>query len=101
MTGASAIQFVPEIQPKVKNLYLMQRTAPWILPKPDGPFSATQNVLFEKIPLLQQFNRDFIYYLNEAQLIGFKYNDKILKVGELLGKRHINKYIKDPELRKN
>jgi cation diffusion facilitator CzcD-associated flavoprotein CzcO len=99
-TGASAIQFVPEIQPKVKNLYLMQRTAPWILPKPDGPFSATQNVLFEKIPFVQQLNRDFIYYLNEAQLLGFKYNDKILKVGELLGKRHINKYIKDPELRK-
>lgn len=99
-TGASAIQFVPEIQPKVKNLYLMQRTAPWVLPKPDGEFSATQNVLFEKIPFLQKMNRDFIYYFNEAQVVGMMYNDAILKLGELIGKQHIKKYIKDPELRK-
>jgi cyclohexanone monooxygenase len=99
-TGASAIQFVPEIQPKVKKLYLMQRTAPWVLPKPDGAFTATQNVLFEKIPFVQKLNRDFIYYLNEAQVVGMMYNDNILKLGEMIGKRHINKYIKDPELRR-
>ena len=99
-TGASAIQFVPEIQPKVKNLYLMQRTAPWILPKPDEEFSNTQNVLFEKVPFIQKLNRDFIYYFNEAQVVGMMYEDKILQLGEVLGKRHINKYIKDKELRK-
>ena len=99
-TGASSIQFVPEIQPVVKNLYLMQRTAPWVLPKPDGEFTPTQNVLFEKIPFVQKLNRDFIYYLNEAQVVGMMYNDKILKLGELIGKRHINQYIKDPELRR-
>ena len=99
-TGASAIQFVPEIQPVVKNLFLMQRTAPWVLPKPDGEFTPTQNVLFEKIPFVQKLNRDFIYYLNEAQVVGMMYNDKILKLGELIGKRHINQYIKDPELRR-
>ena len=99
-TGASAIQFVPEIQPKVKNLYLMQRTAPWVLPKLDGDFSATQHTLFEKFPITQKLNRDFIYYFNEAQVIGMVYNDAILKLGEKIGKRHINKYIKDAELRK-
>ena len=34
-TGASAIQFVPQIQPKAKELFVFQRTAPWVLPKPD------------------------------------------------------------------
>jgi len=99
-TGASAIQFVPEIQPKVKRLYLMQRTAPWVLPKLDGDFSATQHTLFEKFPLTQKLNRDFIYYFNEAQVIGMVYNDAILRLGETIGKRHINKYIKDETLRK-
>ncbi len=99
-TGASAIQFVPEIQPKVKQMYLMQRTAPWVLPKPDGAFTPTQHTLFEKIPLTQKLNRDFIYYLNESQVVGMIYNENILKLGEMLGKRHINKYIKDPDLRK-
>ena len=32
-TGASAIQFVPEIQPIVSQLTVFQRTAQWILPK--------------------------------------------------------------------
>lgn len=99
-TGASAIQFVPEIQPKAKRLFLMQRTAPWVLPKPDGEFSHTQHTLFEKLPLTQRLSRDFIYYLNEAQVVGMIYNENILKLGETIGKRHINKYIKDPELRK-
>src|SRR5262245_2384766 len=33
-TGASAIQFVPRIVPKVKRLHLFQRTPPWIVEKP-------------------------------------------------------------------
>ncbi len=98
-TGASAIQFVPEIQPKVQQLYLMQRTAPWVLPKPDGEFSHSQHTLFEKFPLTQKFNRDLIYFINEAQVVGMMYEERILKLGEVLGKKHINKYIKDRELR--
>ncbi len=34
-TGASAIQFVPEIQPRVAHLDLFQRTPPWVLPRRD------------------------------------------------------------------
>jgi cation diffusion facilitator CzcD-associated flavoprotein CzcO len=32
-TGASAIQFVPQIAPRVGRLHLFQRTAPWIMPR--------------------------------------------------------------------
>src|SRR4051812_49309082 len=34
-TGASAIQLVPEIQPKVKQLHVIQRTPPWVMPHPN------------------------------------------------------------------
>lgn len=34
-SGASAIQFLPAIQPKVGHLYSFQRTPSWVLPKPD------------------------------------------------------------------
>lgn len=34
-TGASAIQFIPQIQPLAKELIVFQRTAPWVLPKAD------------------------------------------------------------------
>ena len=34
-TGASAIQFVPQIQPRVAQPALFQRTPPWVMPRPD------------------------------------------------------------------
>src|SRR3954454_8478777 len=37
-TGASAIQFVPEIQPQVAKLHVFQRTAPWIVPRRDRSY---------------------------------------------------------------
>ena len=36
-TGASAIQFIPYIQPEAQRLTLFQRTPPWIMPHPDRP----------------------------------------------------------------
>lgn len=38
-TGASAIQFVPEIQPVVDRLTVFQRTPPWVIPKFDTDYS--------------------------------------------------------------
>src|SRR5919197_202484 len=32
-TGASAIQFVPQIQPRAAKLHVFQGTAPWVMPR--------------------------------------------------------------------
>src|SRR5262249_49124986 len=50
-TGASAIQIVPEIQPKVGALHLYQRTPPWILPKPDRDITPRERALFRRFPI--------------------------------------------------
>ena len=50
-TGASAIQFVPQIAPTVGKLHLFQRTPPWILPKPDRPMTRREKRLFRAVPL--------------------------------------------------
>ena len=41
-SAASAVQLVPEIAPIVGQLDLYQRSANWVLPKEDDPFSAEQ-----------------------------------------------------------
>ncbi|MFD4432656.1 flavin-containing monooxygenase, partial [Nocardia sp. NPDC058497] len=46
-TGASAVQFVPEIQPEVEKLTVFQRSAPYIIPRPDREFSAFHHRVFE------------------------------------------------------
>lgn len=60
-SGASAIQFLPEIAPEVGHLTLFQRTAPWVLPKMDVPISQKWQRRFERFPLLQSLLRQLLY----------------------------------------
>ena len=41
-SAASAVQFVPEIAPRVDELVLFQRTPNWVLPKADTPYTSEQ-----------------------------------------------------------
>ncbi|HLV77027.1 MAG TPA: NAD(P)/FAD-dependent oxidoreductase [Marinobacter sp.] len=70
-TGASAIQFVPEICGKVASLDLYQRSAAWVLPKADRPFSPLEQTLFKKLPLWDRAYRATIYMKNEARALAF------------------------------
>jgi cation diffusion facilitator CzcD-associated flavoprotein CzcO/glutathione S-transferase len=49
-TGASAIQFVPEIAKVAAQTTVYQRSAPWILPKSDRIYPAWERRLFERFP---------------------------------------------------
>jgi cation diffusion facilitator CzcD-associated flavoprotein CzcO len=99
-TGASAIQFVPEIAPAVARLDLYQRTAPWVLPRPGGPISARARAAFRNVPLTQRLARNAIYWAAESMAMGFNGNPSLLKAGEWLGRRHLRNQIKDRELRR-
>ncbi len=57
-SGASAIQFLPAIQPKVKTLISFQRTPSWVLPKPDFAMPKVVSKLFKKVPALQKMVRE-------------------------------------------
>ena len=99
-TGASAIQFVPEIQPLVAALDLYQRTPPWILPKPDRAISETERRRFRRFPLVQKLWRGGLYSLLEGRVLGFTFAPQVMKLVQRLAIRHIHKQIKDPELRR-
>jgi cation diffusion facilitator CzcD-associated flavoprotein CzcO len=51
-TGASAIQFVPRIAPQVARLHLYQRSAPFIMMKPEREYSGRHHRAFERFPVL-------------------------------------------------
>lgn len=98
-TGASSIQFVPQIQKQVAQLDLYQRTAPWIMPKPDRAISQRERERFKRFPLLQKLWRGAIYALLESRVIGFAMLPKVMKVAQKVGQWHIAKQIEDPLLR--
>ncbi|WP_137885381.1 NAD(P)/FAD-dependent oxidoreductase [Pseudomonas sp. 2FE] len=98
-TGASAIQFVPQIQQQVGQLDLYQRTAPWIMPKPDRAIREAERERFKRFPLAQKLWRGLIYTLLESRVIGFAWAPRLMKLAQWLGKAFIHKQIKDPVLR--
>lgn len=49
-TGASAVQFVPEIRQRAAQLTVFQRSAPWILPRPEIEYRPWHHTLFRRFP---------------------------------------------------
>lgn len=66
--AASAVQFVPEIAPVAKHVTVFQRTAHWVIPKPDGPYPSGVRRFFRIFPLLLRLYRWLLYFRQE---IGF------------------------------
>jgi len=50
-TGASGVQVVPELAEIAERVTVFQRTPPWMVPKDDRPYSATELVRFQRNPL--------------------------------------------------
>jgi cation diffusion facilitator CzcD-associated flavoprotein CzcO len=98
-TGASAIQFVPQIQPRAGRLTVFQRTPPWILPRWDRPFRPAERWAFRHLPLLQRLARAGIYWGREQMVAGFVIAPNLMRAAERLARRHLERSVPDPLLR--
>ncbi|MEO8689739.1 MAG: NAD(P)/FAD-dependent oxidoreductase [Solirubrobacteraceae bacterium] len=97
-TGASAIQFVPEIQKDVEQLYVLQRTPPWIMPHPSRPIRRFEARLYERFPWLQKLVRGAAYSARELLVLGFVKHPRLMKLPERIARRHMRHQISDPAL---
>ena len=98
-TGASAIQIVPMIQPRVERLVLLQRTPPWVMPRVDRDITAAERWVFRRFPATQRALRTALWGLREFQTGAFTKRPGMLRAAEALAKRNIDQHIKDPGLR--
>ena len=60
-TGASAVQFVPRIQPQVAQLHVFQRTPSWVMPDPDRRVTDLEHRLWRRVPATQRVLRAGLY----------------------------------------
>ena len=97
-SGASAIQFVPQIAPLVDRLTLFQRTAPWVLPKWDPPITARWQGIFQRFPWTQRLLRGVLYLQFELLNASLNY-PALLKRIQTLGVKNIARGVKDEALR--
>ena len=97
--GATAVQVVPEIQPRVGRLHLFQRTPPWVIPHTDHPVAQRMRVVYRRVPVMQKLSRAAIYGLRESLAFGITRDRRWLKATELNARLHLRRQVPDPELR--
>jgi cation diffusion facilitator CzcD-associated flavoprotein CzcO len=97
-TGASAVQFVPEIQPKVAKLHLFQRTPGWVIPRLDSLIPQWRRSLYRRLPFVQRSVRFLIYLYREVWIFAFRRPAMMRRV-QRLAIKHLERAIADPDLR--
>lgn len=99
-TGASAIQFVPEIAPKVSKLSVFQRTPPWIVPKADFAIPERWQKRFRRLPIFTWLLRTGLFWMYEIRVWGFLGKIEALRRrGEKMAVDHLAAQVPDPKLR--
>ncbi len=98
-TGASAIQFVPQVQPLAGRVTVFQRTPAWIMPRHDRQISRPERWLFRHVPVTQRIARAAIYCGRETYALGFVKNPAIMRAVQAAVRRHLRRQVPDPDLR--
>ncbi len=98
-SGASAIQVVPSIAPRVARLDYYQRTPPWVLPRGDRDYSRLEKQLFRALPFAGWLHRQRIYWTLEPRVLAFTVDPRIMSLAARLGRRNIARHVADRELR--
>ncbi|WP_029904001.1 flavin-containing monooxygenase [Nocardia brasiliensis] len=98
-TGASAIQYIPRIQPTAAHLTLFQRSAAWVLPKFDTEYSDTHKAVFKYLPPTRLAERFAIWSLFEVLALALTDIPGMKTPVIALADRHRERQVPDPELR--
>lgn len=99
-TGASAVQFVPEVAKRVNKLHLFQRTPNYFLPRKDRPYTQLELNLMQRFPVLTKLYRLWIFLNFESRSIGFsKWTWMMTPMVKWPFLRMLKQQVADPTLR--
>ncbi|MCO8048628.1 flavin-containing monooxygenase [Acinetobacter towneri] len=96
-TGGSAIQYIPEIAPQVKQLYVMQRTAAWVIPRDERKYLNIEKKLFKQADWFRKLHRARLYWSNESRAIPIM-QPSVMKYTQKLAEAFIRFQVKDKQL---
>jgi cation diffusion facilitator CzcD-associated flavoprotein CzcO len=99
-SGASAIQFVPAVQPKVAKLTMLQRTPSWVLPKPDWDISDRSKRYLARFPALMKALRLVEWAFLDSLTIGAIRRPRIAATVGLFSRLYMRRHIKDKAARR-
>ena len=98
-TGASAVQFVPEVREQAAHVTVFQRTPPWVVPRRDRVITGAERAVFRRVPAAQAAARTGTYWLREANLLSFTRGGVLRRAAQDQARKNLEGAIADPDLR--
>jgi cation diffusion facilitator CzcD-associated flavoprotein CzcO len=99
-TGASAVQFVPEVARDAERLYVFQRTGNWFMPRRNRAYPPALLAMIRHVPWLQAFRRRFIYYYAESLTMMIRNPRTWGRIGHLRSALFMRWQLRDPVVRR-
>jgi cation diffusion facilitator CzcD-associated flavoprotein CzcO len=99
-TGASAVQFVPEIAGVARKLVVFQRTGNWFLPRRNLPYRNLLRWAIRMIPGLQAARRRFVFNYGETLTAMIRNPRTFGRIGKLRSTLFMRRQLRDPEIRR-
>lgn len=98
-TGASAVQFIPEIAKEVARLTVFQRTGNWFLPRKNRRYPAAIRMAIRWIPGLQAFRRKFLFQYGESLTLAIRHPRTLGLLGRARSSAFMRWQLRDPVVR--
>lgn len=99
-TGASAVQFVPEVARVASRLAIFQRSGNWFLPRRNRRYPAVWRAAIRWVPGLQAWRRFFLKGYLEALTVFIRHPHTAGRVGALWSTLFMRTQLRDPEVRR-
>ena len=98
-TGASAVQFVPEIVERAGRLIVFQRSGNWFLPRKNRPYPAPWRWLIRRVPAIQAMRRRFVWNYGEMLTMMIRNPRTFGLLGRIRSELFMRWQLRDPEVR--
>ncbi len=99
-TGASAVQFIPEIAERAARLTVFQRTGNWMLPRRNRRYPRAVRAAIEHISGVQEFRRKFMFQYCELITAAIRHPRTIGRLAGLRSAAFMRMQLKDPQVRR-
>jgi cation diffusion facilitator CzcD-associated flavoprotein CzcO len=99
-TGASAVQFVPEVARHAGHLSVFQRTGNWFLPRRNRVYPPAARTAIRHVPGLQRLRRSFLFNYCESLTLAIRHPRTAGRLAGMRSAAFMRSQLPDPELRR-
>jgi cation diffusion facilitator CzcD-associated flavoprotein CzcO len=99
-TGSTASQLVPELAKVASQVYSVQRSPTWILPKPDRHYTRRERWVFAHVPFAKKLYRTRLWLRSESNISVIEHGSEKTEEFTAIALKLLEKSVADEELRR-